>query len=151
MVPHCADPVAEVKPSWRMAMSPKNPDEIDVLVGRNIRIHRVAKRLSQTELAERIGVTFQQVQKYEKGVNRIGSGRLVRIADILEVPVMTLLDGAQRTGQAPARSPLTLIADREPFRLVQAFSQIKDKRLRRALVDLVGHIIGGPSQRRRGG
>jgi transcriptional regulator with XRE-family HTH domain len=132
-------------------MSPKTPDAIDVLVGCDIRLQRMAKRLSQTDLAERIGVTFQQVQKYEKGVNRIGSGRLVRIAEILEVPVMTLLDGAQRTGQAPARSPLTLIADRQPFRLVQAFSQIEDKRLRRALVDFVDHIIRSASQRRRDG
>jgi len=77
-------------------MSPKTPDEIDVLVGRNIRIHRMAKCLSQKELAERIGVTFQQVQKYEKGVNRIGSGRLIRIAGVLGVTVMTLFDVAHR-------------------------------------------------------
>ena len=121
-------------------MSPKTPDAIDVLVGRNIRLQRMAKRVSQTELAGRPGVTFQQVQKYEKGLNRIGSGRLVRIADVLEVPVMTLLDGAQRASHATTPLPSTLIADRQPFRLLQAFSQIEDKRLRRALVDLVDHI-----------
>src|SRR5262249_55245771 len=121
-------------------MSPKTPDAIDVLVGRNIRLQRMAKRVSQTELAGRPGVTFQQVQKYEKGLNRIGSGRLVRIADVLEVPVMTLLDGAQRASHATTPSPSTLIGDRQPFRLLQAFSQIEDKRLRRALVDLVDHI-----------
>jgi transcriptional regulator with XRE-family HTH domain len=132
-----------------MAMSPKAPDPIDVLVGRNVRLQRIAKRLSQTELANRLGITFQQVQKYEKGLNRIGSGRLVRIADVLEVPVMTLLHGAQPTGHAPAPLPSTLIADRQPFRLLQAFSRIKDKRLRRAVVDLVDHIIRQPSGRSR--
>ncbi|MFL4968348.1 MAG: helix-turn-helix domain-containing protein [Xanthobacteraceae bacterium] len=76
-------------------MSPKRPDAIDVLVGHNIRIQRHAKGVSQTELAQRVGVTFQQVQKYEGGVNRVGAGRLTRIAAVLGVPVTALLDGSR--------------------------------------------------------
>src|SRR5215510_9331927 len=72
--------------------SPKEPDAVDALVGHNIRIQRHARRMSQTALAERLGVTFQQVQKYEGGVNRVGAGRLTRIAAVLGVPVTALLD-----------------------------------------------------------
>jgi transcriptional regulator with XRE-family HTH domain len=61
-------------------MSAKSPDDIDVQVGQRIRILRLEAKVSQTELAEQLGVTFQQVQKYEKGVNRVGAGRLTKIA-----------------------------------------------------------------------
>src|SRR5262252_7022952 len=60
---------------------------LDADVGRRVRTRRLERRLSQTELADAIGVTFQQVQKYEKGVNRIGAGRLQRISEALEVPI----------------------------------------------------------------
>jgi transcriptional regulator with XRE-family HTH domain len=59
------------------------PDAVDKLVGRNIRVLRLAKELSQTELADGLGIAFQQVQKYEKGTNRVGSGRLLKISAIL--------------------------------------------------------------------
>ena len=94
-------------------MPGRRADGNDAIVGRNIRVHRLARTMSQTGLADAIGVTFQQVQKYEKGVNRVGSGRLVRIANALDVPVMTLLRGvpgaAARTADA---SPVALIAKR---------------------------------------
>src|SRR5215207_7170871 len=65
----------------------RRADSRDAEVGRRVRSRRLECRLSQTELADRIGVTFQQVQKYEKGVNRIGAGRLQRISEALEVPI----------------------------------------------------------------
>src|SRR5260370_16780010 len=65
----------------------KAPDARDMDVGRRIRAQRLVCRMSQTELANNLGVTFQQVQKYEKGVNRVGAGRLSRIAEVLGVPV----------------------------------------------------------------
>src|SRR5437588_8826794 len=65
----------------------RRADSRDEEVGRRVRSRRLESRLSQTELADKIGVTFQQVQKYEKGVNRIGAGRLQRIAEALEVPI----------------------------------------------------------------
>ena len=68
-------------------MSNKSATKIDKLVGRNIRVHRLAKDMTQEALGEKLGVTFQQVQKYEKGTNRVGSGRLYEIAEILEVPL----------------------------------------------------------------
>ena len=77
-----------------LPMSPKQPDSIDQLVSRNIRIQRLAKGLSQTELAEKLGVTFQQVQKYEKGANRVGCGRVFQIARILGVHLTDFFDGS---------------------------------------------------------
>jgi transcriptional regulator with XRE-family HTH domain len=68
-------------------MARRGPDAVDKLVGRNIRVLRLAKGLSQTELADELGVTFQQVQKYEKGTNRVGSGRLLKISAILGVKI----------------------------------------------------------------
>ena len=74
-------------------MSVKRPDPVDVEVGHRIRIERLSRGLSQTALANQLGVTFQQVQKYEKGVNRVGAGRLTKIAEVLGVPVSTFFSG----------------------------------------------------------
>ena len=82
-------------------MSVKRPDPVDVEVGHRIRIERLARGLSQTALANQLGVTFQQVQKYEKGVNRVGAGRLTKIAEVLGVPVGHVL---QRQGNAGRRA-----------------------------------------------
>jgi transcriptional regulator with XRE-family HTH domain len=122
-------------------MPGRRADENDAVVGHNIRAHRLAKRMSQTGLGALIGVTFQQVQKYEKGVNRVGSGRLVRVADALGVPVTRLLDGVSGGGHgADAASPLALIASARPMRLVQAFSAIGDDGVRRSLMNLTEAI-----------
>ena len=87
----------------RNARAPKTPDKTDIEVGRLIRLQRLARSLSQTELANEIGVTFQQVQKYEKGANRISMGRLIRVGRALEVNVSYLL-GADM-GATPAITP----------------------------------------------
>ena len=71
----------------RSKRDPRRPDAVDVAVGRNLRLWRVARGLSQSQLAKRLGVTFQQVQKYEIGGNRVSMGRLVKAAGILGVPV----------------------------------------------------------------
>jgi transcriptional regulator with XRE-family HTH domain len=122
------------------SISPKQPDLIDKLVGRNIRIQRLAKGLSQTELAQKLGVTFQQVQKYEKGVNRIGCGRLFMIARILGVHVMDFFDGSDSGKPAAARNVRDLISEPQAFHLVEAFSEIGDRKLRRSVVELVKKI-----------
>src|SRR5919106_3186763 len=106
------------------SMSPKQPDSIDKLVGRNIRIQRLAKGLSQTELAQKLGVTFQQVQKYEKGVNRIGAGRLFQIGRILGVHVMDFFDGSNAGKPTAALKVRELISDPQAFHLVEAFSKL---------------------------
>jgi transcriptional regulator with XRE-family HTH domain len=121
-------------------MSPKQPDLIDKLVGRNIRLQRLAKGLSQTELANQLGVTFQQVQKYEKGVNRIGCGRLFQIANVLSVHVMDFFEGSEKGKPTAGRMVRDLIAEPQSFHLVQAFSEISDRRLRSSVVDLVKKI-----------
>ena len=76
-------------------MSVKRPDPVDVEVGHRIRIERLARGLSQTALANQLGVTFQQVQKYEKGVNRVGAGRLTKIAEVLGLPVGMFFTGKE--------------------------------------------------------
>ena len=81
-------------------VDPRQPDNIDVDVGRLVRVHRMARGLSQTQLANHIGVTFQQVQKYESGVNRISMGRLMRIARVLNVGVTYLLAGSRQAASA---------------------------------------------------
>lgn len=76
-------------------MAGKSPNFIGVAVGRNVRVWRMAKGLSQTQLASRLGVTFQQIQKYEVGADRIGTGRLVEVAAILGIPIAALFDGTE--------------------------------------------------------
>jgi transcriptional regulator with XRE-family HTH domain len=121
-------------------MSPKRPDATDMLVAHNIRIQRITKGMSQTALADRIGVTFQQVQKYEKGVNRVGGGRLVHIAAVLGVPLEALFEGIDvgRRGRHP--SPLRLLADPQALRLAEAFARIEDSALRRVVAQMVDMI-----------
>jgi transcriptional regulator with XRE-family HTH domain len=115
---------------------------VDRLVGQNVRIFRTAKRMSQTELGTAIGVTFQQVQKYEKGTNRIGSGRLSQIAKVLGLPVGRLFDDTT-TGAAGAKVGevvTDLLVGPYAIRMLQAFSKISDVEMRRALLSLVESI-----------
>lgn len=106
---------------------------MDKTVGRNIRLYRLAKSLSQSDLAQKLGITFQQVQKYEKGVNRVGSGRLYHIGTILGVPITTFFEEASEA-VAVKGSPLDSLDDPLSVRLVQAFSKLPDPRSRLALV-----------------
>jgi transcriptional regulator with XRE-family HTH domain len=127
--------------------SAKSPSAIDVTVGRNARIWRMAKGLSQAQLANRLGVTFQQVQKYETGGNRIGTGRLVKIAAILGVPISALFEGTNAA--EPSRSLLALVSDRRSFRLAHAFAAIKHNGFRLSLVELVEKIAAAEVAKRR--
>jgi transcriptional regulator with XRE-family HTH domain len=127
---------------------PKRPSVVDVAVGGNVRIWRMAKGLSQAQLANRLGVTFQQVQKYETGGNRIPTGRLVKLAAILRVPISTLFEGTDAA--EPSRSLLALVSDRRSFRLAHAFAAIKDNTCRVSLVNLVEKIAASvPRSKRR--
>jgi transcriptional regulator with XRE-family HTH domain len=121
-------------------MPAKRPDPTDVTVGRNIRAHRLARGLSQSALADRIGVSYQQVQKHERGENHVGASRLTRIADVLGVPVAALFDGVV-TGATATQAPvLHLLAEKDAMRLVQAFARIKDGKLRWLIVGLVEDV-----------
>jgi transcriptional regulator with XRE-family HTH domain len=112
---------------------------IDVLVGQNIRICRLQQKFSQTELGRRIGVTFQQVQKYEKGANRVGASRLSQIADVLGVPLVSLFDGSATATQQtePEDTPRALLANPHSLRLLQGFDRIGSDEARAALLQLV--------------
>jgi transcriptional regulator with XRE-family HTH domain len=126
-------------------MSVKRPDPVDVEVGHRIRIERLSRGLSQTALANQLGVTFQQVQKYEKGVNRVGAGRLTKIAEVLGVPVSTFFSGkevldSEQVKNGDETSPLKLLTVSGAFRLLRAYADIEDTNLRRSIVDLVEQI-----------
>jgi transcriptional regulator with XRE-family HTH domain len=106
-----------------------------------VRSRRLECRLSQTELADRIGVTFQQVQKYEKGVNRIGAGRLQRISEALEVPITFFFSATPHAAaRAPSSSPESVFGFMQTsgaVRIVKAFHRIKSPKARQLLVGLV--------------
>jgi transcriptional regulator with XRE-family HTH domain len=126
-------------------MSVKRPDPVDIEVGHRIRIERLARGLSQTALANQLGVTFQQVQKYEKGVNRVGAGRLTKIAEVLGIEVSTFFGAKDIAGTGEAKedgaaSPLKLLTVSGAFRLLRAYGDIEDSNLRRAIVELVEQI-----------
>ena len=118
-------------------MSVKRPDPVDVEVGHRIRIERLARGLSQTALANQLGVTFQQVQKYEKGVNRVGAARLQSIATALDVPVTFFYDG---DGKAREVESLLFLDSAFSLRLLRAYSKIKDQTVQRQLVSLMESI-----------
>lgn len=125
--------------------SNRAPDPVDIQVGKTIRAYRIVAGLSQTELAEKLGVTFQQVQKYEKGVNRVGAGRLSRIAKVLSIDIATLFGStpavpAAHAGDSGANG---FVSDRNSLRLIRAFSEIDDRDVRQLLADLVEKIAGG--------
>jgi transcriptional regulator with XRE-family HTH domain len=97
--------------------------------------------MSQTELGERIGVTFQQVQKYERGTNRVGASRLTQIATALNVPITAFFEGIKHSPTTENENlPLDLIADAQALKLAQAFAGISDADLRRTIVQFVKQI-----------
>jgi transcriptional regulator with XRE-family HTH domain len=103
--------------------------------------------MSQSDLASKMGITFQQVQKYEKGTNRVGSGRLMRIAEIFGLPIAALFEGAAPHSRRKARISATdLIAARSPMRLVKAFARISDRRMRQSIVSLVESVAAKAGQ-----
>src|ERR1700741_4205342 len=125
----------------------RSPLPIDVLVGQNIRICRLQKGLSQGELGRRIGVTFQQVQKYEKGANRVGASRLTQIADVLGVPIPTLFDGAPTEALSPpGQPPLYRLAKPHSLRLLQGFDRIDNDATRLAVLHLVESLVQTPGR-----
>jgi transcriptional regulator with XRE-family HTH domain len=123
----------------------KSTTSDDVEVGQRIRARRMAKGMSQTELGDLLGVTFQQVQKYEKGVNRVGAGRLVRVADALDAPV-SFFFGATDVESDDTRTILGFLDTSYALRLLRAFSRIPQGEVQRAIVDLVERIAPASDQ-----
>jgi len=129
-----------------MAENKKKPNPIDIHVGSRIRLRRNMLGLSQEKLGESLGITFQQIQKYEKGTNRVGASRLQAIASILSVPVSFFFEDAPGQDGAPAGgfaedSSTSFVVDflnsAEGIQLNRAFARITDVRVRRKIIDLV--------------
>ncbi|ODS01694.1 Cro/Cl family transcriptional regulator [Methyloceanibacter superfactus] len=128
-------------------MAGKKPNPIDTHVGSRVRLRRMLLGMSQERLGDSMGLTFQQVQKYEKGVNRIGASRLFQISKILDVPVQFFFEEAPYAGDANAprgmAEPdseafiLEFLNSREGLELNRAFVKISDAKVRKSVVDLV--------------
>jgi len=117
-------------------------DTFDQELGRRIRAHRLRLGYSQEKLGAMLGLTFQQVQKYEKGTNRVSSGRLIEIAKLLDVHPMELLDEERQSGAGNgSSSPFEFIQNSRALKLLKAFAQIRDRELQNAVVDLCELII----------
>ena len=134
-------------------MAKKAPNPIDKHVGSRVRMRRMMLSMSQEKLGDALGLTFQQVQKYEKGTNRIGASRLQQIAVILQVPVSFFFEGAptsptpggHQSGMGEAPSPAYVsdfLATSDGLSLTKSFMRIKNSKLRRRIVDLVEQIAG---------
>lgn len=134
-------------------MAGKKPNPVDAHVGSRVRLRRMLLGMSQERLGESMGLTFQQVQKYEKGVNRIGASRLFQISKILDVPVQFFFeeapyvgDAGQPGGMAEADSEafiLEFLNSREGLELNRAFVKIADPKVRKSVVDLVRALSTG--------
>ena len=128
----------------------RRANPIDVHVGGRVRLRRMLLGMSQEKLGERLGLTFQQVQKYEKGVNRIGASRLFELANVLGVNVQFFYDEAPELGTAGPAAGFAeatgtdyvggFLKSREGIELNRAFARISDARVRRSLVELVRSV-----------
>ncbi|MFN3623429.1 MAG: helix-turn-helix domain-containing protein [Hyphomicrobium sp.] len=129
----------------------RRANPIDVHVGGRVRLRRMLLGMSQEKLGEHLGLTFQQIQKYEKGINRIGASRLFDLSQVLSVPVQFFYEelatgaagGASGFGERPAESyAAEFLGSREGLELNKAFARITDPRVRRSIVDLVRAFAG---------
>jgi transcriptional regulator with XRE-family HTH domain len=115
----------------------------DVEIGQKIRALRLERGLSQDELGREVGVTFQQIQKYERGANRVSAGRLQRIADALQVAVTFFYrDTAERPKGEPRETGFGYLKSKKALRLMRAFSAIPSSAARNAVVVLVEALRG---------
>ena len=131
----------------------KQPNPIDIHVGSRVRLRRMMLGMSQEKLGESLGITFQQIQKYEKGTNRIGASRLQHIARVLTVPVSFFFEDAPGSpsnepaiGGVAERPSASYVVDflssSEGVQLNKAFIRIKDPKIRRKVIELVRAMAG---------
>jgi transcriptional regulator with XRE-family HTH domain len=135
-------------------MIKKSPNPIDVHVGGRVRVRRILMNLSQEKLGDKIALTFQQVQKYEKGMNRISASKLYEIARALEVPVHFFFEGISVDGDDTTPgfaegggdgSVVDFLHTAEGLRLNKAFVEIDNPAVRRKIVELVRALSAKPS------
>jgi len=140
-------------------LGPRSPNPVDVHVGARIRLRRKILKMSQEKLGDRLGVTFQQVQKYERGANRVGASRLWKMAEVLDVPISFFYDGlsdnmTQTAGSPsleaaePDQSPIVyeFINSTDGINLAKAVLKIKSKAVRRQILELARSL--GESEER---
>ena len=118
-------------------MKQRSAGKPDIEMGKKIRLRRVEQRISQSDLGEKLGVSFQQVQKYEKGVNRVGAARLQQIASALDVPVTFFYDSDNKTREVES---LLFLDSAFSLRLLRAYSRIKSQTVQRQMVSLMEAI-----------
>jgi transcriptional regulator with XRE-family HTH domain len=132
----------------------RRPNPIDIHVGSRVRLRRMLIGMSQEKLGEKLGLTFQQIQKYEKGINRIGASRLFDLAQVLGVPVQFFYEEAPCADPQPflgsgfgatltESSIVEFLRSRDGLELNRAFVRISDAKARRAIVDLVRSLANG--------
>ena len=130
-------------------MATKVPNPIDVHVGRRLRMRRMLVGMSQEKLGESLDVTFQQVQKYERGANRISASRLFDISHILDVPVQYFFDDikparrkkkTQRRKHVDTAQVISFLSTQDGAVLIRTFSEIDSAQIRRNIIDLVKSI-----------
>ena len=132
-----------------MTVNKKQPNPIDIHVGGRIRLRRTMLGMSQEKLGEQLGITFQQVQKYEKGTNRVGASRLQNIAAILGVPVAFFFEdapgdagegGTEGLSENSSTYVVNFLSSSEGLQLNRSFVKISDPKVRRRIIDLVKAI-----------
>ncbi|HEX2135040.1 MAG TPA: helix-turn-helix transcriptional regulator [Microvirga sp.] len=126
----------------------REPNELDHRVATRIRLRRQVIKMSQAQLGTRIGVTFQQIQKYEQGRNRVGAGRLLQIAEALNVPVSYFFEdvASSRTFDRESNFPGGILDQKDIVELLTAFSQISSPKIRHQLVEFVRAIASEASR-----
>jgi len=135
----------------RRSVKESGPHPVDVLVGRRARERRTLEGMSQSVVAERLGLTFQQIQKYERGANRISASRLYELAQLFDVPVAYFYEGMEAGNGAPPRDEV--LTKRETLELVRAYYKITDPAMRdsiRSLVQAAAKMGMSPVTGRRG-
>lgn len=141
-----------------MSTNPRGPNPIDRHVGARVRLRRQLLNMSQEKLGDELGVTFQQVQKYERGANRIGAGRLWVLARTLDVPVSFFYEGVGESMAQPGfaegdQTPIVddFIQSADGVALAQAFAKIRDARVRRRVLELVRTLAAEEAEAAAGG
>jgi transcriptional regulator with XRE-family HTH domain len=118
-----------------VGLTSRSSGKPEIEMGRKIRLRRVEQRLSQSVLGEKLGISFQQIQKYEKGANRVGASRLQQIATALDVPVTFFYDDSD--GKTKEVESLLFLDSTFSLRLLRAYSNIKNQAVRRQMVSLM--------------
>jgi transcriptional regulator with XRE-family HTH domain len=120
--------------------SKTNTADVEALIGQRIRSRRIQVKMSQETLGEALGLTFQQIQKYEKGTNRVSAGRLLKIADVLDCKVIDFFEGIGSGKIGASASFSKFLATKDGVAIVEAMLKIEDEALRRTVIDIAERL-----------